>query len=205
MHRIVRAVLLAGAIIAMALGSVATATPPASEHKVTICHAAPPDTAAQGWREIDVDIASSGYLRGGHQEEHDADIIPPYTYKDFSYPGKNWDAAGQAIYANGCAVPDPSAPPSDPPASDPPASDPPASDPPASDPPASTPPERSAPPVEGGPPAITPVPNIPLPPTDTAPISDTGSAISFGAILAGLALLLLARMATLPRRPQDRR
>lgn len=36
------------------------------------------------------------------------DIIPPFTWgkhNQFSYEGKNWDATGQAIWANGCAIP----------------------------------------------------------------------------------------------------
>lgn len=37
------------------------------------------------------------------------DIIPPFTYNDHgetkTYPGMNWDATGQAWFANDCAVP----------------------------------------------------------------------------------------------------
>lgn len=82
-------------------------TAPNPEHKVTICHATPPDTAAQGYVSITVDVASVGYQHSGHQDQHDADIIPPYSYTDaeghtFSYPGKG----DQSILANGCVVPD---------------------------------------------------------------------------------------------------
>ena len=82
------------------------------DHKVTICHATPPDTAKNGYNQIDVDISSSGHLKGGHQEKHDADIIPPYEFQTeedglFEYPGKNWTEAGQAIYKNDCVVPTP--------------------------------------------------------------------------------------------------
>lgn len=85
----------------------AVATKPNPEHKVTICHARPPDTAANGWVEITVDVASVGYKKAGHESEHDADIIPPYSYEDedgnvFSYPGKG----DQSILANGCEDPD---------------------------------------------------------------------------------------------------
>ncbi len=56
-----------------------------------------------------VDVASTGYQHSGHEDQHDADIIPPYTYIDngalFSFPGKNFDAIGQAIWNNGCVVP----------------------------------------------------------------------------------------------------
>lgn len=95
--------IIAVAIVALAalIPTAATATQP-PHHKVTVCHATPADTAADGWHRIRVDIASSGYVKAGHSTEHDADIIPPYTYGSFSFPGKNWDAAGQAIHANGC-------------------------------------------------------------------------------------------------------
>jgi len=37
------------------------------------------------------------------------DIIPPFSYNDnnqtLQYPGKNWDATGQAIWNNGCVAP----------------------------------------------------------------------------------------------------
>lgn len=84
-----------------ALASSAGATAP-PEHLVTICHATPPDTAAQGYVQLTVDVASVGYQHSGHQDQHDADIIPPYSYGDYSFAGKNWDAASQAIYNNGC-------------------------------------------------------------------------------------------------------
>jgi hypothetical protein len=75
------------------------------QHKVTICHATPPDTAANGWKQLAADVASSGHLQGGHDTEHAADIIPPYSYYGYDFPGKNWDATGQAIYNNGCVDP----------------------------------------------------------------------------------------------------
>lgn len=34
------------------------------------------------------------------------DIIPPFDYIGGSYPGKNWDATGQAIWNNQCNMPD---------------------------------------------------------------------------------------------------
>jgi hypothetical protein len=100
-----------------------TATKPNPNHKVTICHA----TAAfvDGEREYttnNVDIASSGYVKGGHHKptetlgakhKNGGDIIPPYTYGDFSYPGQNWTKKGQAIWNNGCKVPPPPPPPKD--------------------------------------------------------------------------------------------
>jgi len=72
-----------------------------------------------------VDIASTGHLNGGHDTEHQGpiwnptlkdqhlewgDIIPPYTYQDFAYPGQNWTDEGEAILDNGCNIPEPSQP-----------------------------------------------------------------------------------------------
>lgn len=90
-------------LAAVMIGStavVATATKP-PDHKVTICHATGSQT--NPYVVINVDIASSGYLKAGH-DLHDDDIIPPYTYGTFSYPGKNWTASGQTILANGCRL-----------------------------------------------------------------------------------------------------
>jgi hypothetical protein len=97
------------------------ATEPDPGHKVTICHRTNSD--ATPYRMITVDIASSGHLRGGHDTEHQGpiwdatlkdqkvewgDIIPPYTYGDHAYPGANWTAEGQAMWANECAIAAPS-------------------------------------------------------------------------------------------------
>jgi hypothetical protein len=109
-------VVLAAVAVVMAIGAgTALATKPNPAHKVTICHATPPDTAANGYVQLSVDVASVGYQHSGHETEHDADIIPPYEYtaadgNTFSYPGKNF-GAGQAILNNGCVVPDTTPPP----------------------------------------------------------------------------------------------
>lgn len=98
-----------------------TATKPDADHKVTICHRTNSD--ANPYRMITVDIASSGHLKGGHNTQHQGpiwepglkdqkidwgDIIPPYTYGDYAYPGANWSDAGQAIWTNDCDVVEPS-------------------------------------------------------------------------------------------------
>ena len=90
------------------------------EHKVTICHRTNSDT--NPYVVITVDVASAGENVDGHASEHlgpvwDAtlkdqhiewgDIIPPYTYGDFSFAGYNWSDAGQALWNNGCVVPTP--------------------------------------------------------------------------------------------------
>ena len=41
----------------------------------------------------------------GHFGEDTGDIIPPVDYKGQSYE-QNWDEAGQAIFNNGCVVPE---------------------------------------------------------------------------------------------------
>lgn len=104
MHKKVGLMLALIGLVVVGTSVPALATKP-PQHLVTICHATPPDTAAQGWVQITVDVASVGYKHSGHESEHDADIIPPYSYDDFSYPGKNWSEEGQAIWRNGCEVP----------------------------------------------------------------------------------------------------
>ena len=83
---------------------------PDPSHKVTICHATPPDTAEQGYNSIEVDVAAAGGQMSGHQDQHNADIIPPWSYGGTDFAGKNWDATGRAIYDNGCVVPSPATP-----------------------------------------------------------------------------------------------
>jgi uncharacterized repeat protein (TIGR01451 family) len=68
---------------------------------VTICHATPPDTAANGY--VVISPSASGVYHG-HLRQHDADIIPPFVYNGVTY-SLNWDATGQAIWNNGCHVP----------------------------------------------------------------------------------------------------
>ncbi|MEW6225228.1 MAG: hypothetical protein AB1627_11425 [Chloroflexota bacterium] len=176
---------------ALVVPSAAFATQPAPDHKVTICHRTNSDT--NPYVVIDVDIASSGHLQGGHDTQHEGpiwvlglkdqhiewgDIIPPYTYLEFSYPGQNWTAEGQATWADGCAMADPSEEPSEP-----------AADPsePAEEP--SQPAEEQTPggEVEGetGAPQVTP------PATDTiAPASErTGDPSALLLALAALAIV----------------
>lgn len=74
------------------------------EHvEVTLCHATPPDTAANGYQQITTD--DDGAL--GHAAQHSADIIPPFSYYGGSFPGLNWDSEGQAIFNNDCVPPEP--------------------------------------------------------------------------------------------------
>ena len=111
--------LIATAIVGLTLMAgiaPASATPP-PDHKVTICHRT--GSATNPYVEITVDIASSGYVKGGHSDHVDAvgnglggDIIPAYDYDPtgFHYDGLNLDtviggSTGADILANGCAIP----------------------------------------------------------------------------------------------------
>jgi hypothetical protein len=65
-----------------------------------ICHQ---NQGSKEYSQAPVDFNS--YNLHGH-DGHDGDIIPPFTDgQGNSYPGKNWDAEGQAIWANGCRSP----------------------------------------------------------------------------------------------------
>ncbi len=105
----------AAALTFGAVGAVSATQP--TGHKVTICHATSSET--NPYVRPTVDIASAGYPNntsghaghgrdgvwypGAKADGFDwGDIIPPYTYGDFSYAGLNWTTAGQAIYNNGC-------------------------------------------------------------------------------------------------------
>jgi len=119
-----RTALIMGLLVALiAAGSApVTATKPNPEHKVIVCHATADFIKGERkYVRVNVDIASSGYVQGGHHDLDDpdtlgakhargGDIIPPYQYGDFAYPGQNWTSEGQAIWSNGCVVPPPPPP-----------------------------------------------------------------------------------------------
>jgi len=83
---------------------------------VTLCHA----TASQTNPYVVITTDDDGVLGAGHSggnghDSHGGDIIPPFDYVDNkgdakSYPGLNWDGAGQSILANGCEPPPPPCP-----------------------------------------------------------------------------------------------
>jgi hypothetical protein len=69
--------------------------------KVTICHA----TSSESNPFTENTVAKDGSVSG--HDGHTGDIIPPFDYLDNNgqtrhYPGKNWDADGQAILNDGC-------------------------------------------------------------------------------------------------------
>lgn len=114
MRKGLQALLLAVTLM-LATGLSANATQPTG-HKVDICHATASET--NPYVLINVDIASAGYpdYETGHAS-HEGDIIPPYTYEEFSFPGQG----DQSILENGCGVvnPDPDPNPSPDPEPDP--------------------------------------------------------------------------------------
>ena len=74
---------------------------------VNICHA----TGNPGKYVSQSPDAEAIFSQGHDQHQDGRDIIPPfdYTFNDEprSYPGKNWDAYGQAVWNNDCNEPDP--------------------------------------------------------------------------------------------------
>ena len=74
--------------------------------KVVICHA----KASNGYNKLSVSensiVGEDDIVgEGSHHDGHVSDIIPPFGTGTGAYPGKNWDVAGKAIYANDCVVP----------------------------------------------------------------------------------------------------
>jgi hypothetical protein len=81
--------------------SLASATKPDPDHKVTICHATASRT--NPYVVITVDIASIvGDSGHGHSGVNLGDIIPPFDMGGYVYAGNNWDDTHQAILADGC-------------------------------------------------------------------------------------------------------
>ncbi len=77
---------------------------PASQpaDSVAICH------RVGGPQYVRIVVAAQGAYNG-HAKNHGLDIIPPFSFtqgrRTISFPGQNWDAAGQAIFRNGCVPP----------------------------------------------------------------------------------------------------
>lgn len=167
-------------VVTLAAVNTAVATQPNPGHKVTICHAHPADSIDGPWVSITVDVASVGYQHSGHQDQHDGDIIPPWSYTDdeggeFSYPGKG----DQSILENGCKASTPT----------------------------ETPPPTVTPPPTTPPPVVTVVPPPPgkppvHPPTTTASTGLNTRALAGMLVLgaAGLGALWYARKLK-PRSP----
>lgn len=119
------AVLAVASLALSALLGATSVTLGAEKTEITICHATNSNTNPYVTESpaINSSGAFAGELAGGHNDhtgpiwflgidEKWGDIIPPYEYEptNFSYPGLNWTAEGQAIYENGCQAPDPADP-----------------------------------------------------------------------------------------------
>ena len=63
---------------------------------MTICHS----TSSQTNTFTQNTVSQSAVQVGGHHYDHEDDIIPPGPWAP---GGKNWTAAGQTIWNNGCA------------------------------------------------------------------------------------------------------
>jgi hypothetical protein len=70
--------------------------------KVTLCHATGSTTNPFVRITVSAAGAFNGHLGSNHQNGED--IIPPFEFKGQTF-SQNWNAAGQAIFRNGCVVP----------------------------------------------------------------------------------------------------
>ncbi len=74
-----------------------------NDANITFCHWR---GQSKGWAKPQTSNANSIISQGHTGHQGNRDIIPPFTVKQghqtLTYPGLNWDAAGQAILANGC-------------------------------------------------------------------------------------------------------
>jgi hypothetical protein len=105
--------IVAGLVLLGSGMSVAQASKPAPDHKVTLCHrtgSVDGGNQHNGYSVITVDIASVANAKDarGHDDHNQigngpgGDIIPVYTYGDFTYSGKNLGGGGQAFLDHGC-------------------------------------------------------------------------------------------------------
>jgi hypothetical protein len=101
--------LVIGAIFVVTVGALIfmfSSSANAGGNKVRICHA----TASQSNPYVNIEIDSSSienpndnkYLNG--HGDHMNDIIPPFSFNESSFPGRNWDDTGQVIWNNDCKV-----------------------------------------------------------------------------------------------------
>jgi hypothetical protein len=106
--------LIFGLIGLVAVSAVfATKVLAAVSNTVTICHAT--DSHSNPYTTQSPNIQNDGSLSGGHlnhtgpvfPSNNWGDIIPPYNHGNFHYAGMNWTTAGQAIWNNGCHIPQP--------------------------------------------------------------------------------------------------
>jgi ABC-type sugar transport system substrate-binding protein len=89
---------LLGGTVGVASMPAASASP-GKPGKVTICHAT--GSASNPYVQITISENAVREGRGHNRDGHQAgeDIIPPGPYDP---DGRNWDAAGQTVYNDGC-------------------------------------------------------------------------------------------------------
>jgi len=81
--------------------------------KINICHATAAHNNPYITNNVDKNATAGGH--DGHTgpiwfegiQETWGDIIPPYEFDGGSFSGLNWTAMGEAIWENGCNIPDP--------------------------------------------------------------------------------------------------
>lgn len=99
--------MMVGAPAASASGTGTYADPYVQNGNVDICHATASATNPYVSEAPDFASIVNGTAHGDHQDEED--IIPSFWYKvgdgaAQQYPGRNWNAAGQAMWNNGCTT-----------------------------------------------------------------------------------------------------
>lgn len=98
------------AIPLTSISAVQTANANPKEPNITFCHR----TASFSNPYVKITTDANSIFKKGH-DGHDGpvfdghtkpwgDIIPPFTYNEGTYPGKNYSAEGKAILDNGCKV-----------------------------------------------------------------------------------------------------
>ena len=94
-RRITRATLL------LALGGALAfvAMPVSAVSDTPVCHATGSESNPYVYIVTSASGAYHGHMGNSPQHQLDEDIIPPFTYKDVVY-SQNWDAEGQAIFAD---------------------------------------------------------------------------------------------------------
>jgi hypothetical protein len=112
--------LIAGSALFGVASSAGGLTPPTGiVDKVQICHATNSDNNPYVIETPDANGDVSGHA--GHtgpiwnatlKDQHISwgDIIPPFDFDGGHFPGLNWDAYGQATFANDCTPTQPAAP-----------------------------------------------------------------------------------------------